>query len=108
MRFTRSLNCSLLCLYFLRTDKNARLVLRKSDHEPLRNNRGALKRLALLGALLMLTACQSTTQIAVTDTSCQAFEPIRYSRSDTAETVRQVRQHNAAFRTLCDNDNDKR
>lgn len=60
-----------------------------------------LKRLALLAALSSLTACQTTTPIAVTDTTCLAFEPITYSRKDTPVTARQVRQHNAAFRALC-------
>jgi hypothetical protein len=29
------------------------------------------------------------------------MEPITYSRLDTGETVTQIRQHNAAFRSLC-------
>jgi hypothetical protein len=29
------------------------------------------------------------------------MEPIHYSRSDTAETVMQIRRHNAAFGALC-------
>jgi hypothetical protein len=49
----------------------------------------------------MLTGCQTTTPTAVTDTACLAFEPITYSRKDTPLTNRQIRQHNAAFRTLC-------
>jgi hypothetical protein len=38
---------------------------------------------------------------AVIDTSCQAYEPIRYSRTDTEETKRQIRAHNAAYDALC-------
>lgn len=38
----------------------------------------------------------------VTDTSCSAFGPITYSAAgDTASTVLQVRQHNAAWIKLC-------
>jgi hypothetical protein len=37
----------------------------------------------------------------VVDTSCQAFEPIRYSRTDTDETRQQIREHNAAWDALC-------
>jgi hypothetical protein len=59
------------------------------------------KKLAPLAALLTLTACQTTTPTAVTDTACLAFEPITYSSKDTPLTYRQVRQHNAAFRSLC-------
>ena len=60
----------------------------------------ALKKLGLLGVLL-LTGCQTTTPISVVDTSCLAFEPIRASRKDTAETLDQVKGHNAAWDALC-------
>lgn len=60
-----------------------------------------LRKLAPLAALSLLTACQTTTPTAVTDTACLAFEPITYSRKDTALTSREIRQHNAAFRSLC-------
>ena len=59
------------------------------------------KKLALPAALSMLTGCQTTTPTAVTDTACLAFEPITYSRKDTPLTNLQIRQHNAAFRSLC-------
>ena len=59
------------------------------------------KKLAPLVALSMLTGCQTTTPTAVTDTACLAFEPITYSSKDTLLTSRQIRQHNAAFRSLC-------
>lgn len=55
----------------------------------------------MLAALLTLAACQSTTPTSVIDTSCLAMEPITYSRLDTAATVTQVRQHNAAYKALC-------
>ena len=61
----------------------------------------ALKPLLLLAVLLPLAACQTTTPISVTDTSCLAFQPIRYSRRDTPETAEQIRQHNAAWDSLC-------
>lgn len=60
-----------------------------------------LKTLAALAVLSMLTACQTATPSGVIDTSCLAFEPVTYSRKDTGDTVRQVRQHNAAFVALC-------
>lgn len=61
----------------------------------------ALKKLALLVLPLVVTACQTPTPIGGIDTSCQAFEPITYSRKDTAETMKQVREHNAAWDALC-------
>lgn len=45
--------------------------------------------------------CEEATQSAAVDTSCYAFAPIRYSRMDTAETRRQIREHNAAWDSLC-------
>ena len=58
--------------------------------------------LAALLSLWTLTACQ-TTQIAVgTDASCRAFKVITYAGTDHVETRRQVRGHNAAWRSLCE------
>ena len=45
--------------------------------------------------------CDEPDDPAVIDTSCEAFEPIRYSRTDTEETRRQIREHNAAWDALC-------
>lgn len=59
-----------------------------------------LKKLVLLAAL-SLAGCQGTTPISATDISCLAFEPIRASRKDSSETLRQVREHNAAWDALC-------
>lgn len=52
-------------------------------------------------SLTILTACGATTGTG-TDAACLAFAPITFSASrDTAETVRQVREHNAAWDALC-------
>jgi len=48
-----------------------------------------------------LTACE-TTQTGVIDTSCTAFVQIKFSSRDTPETVREIREHNAAWAALCD------
>jgi hypothetical protein len=45
--------------------------------------------------------CDEPAGPDVVDTSCQAFEPIRYSRTDTDETRQQIREHNAAWDVLC-------
>jgi hypothetical protein len=58
-------------------------------------------KLVPLAVLPMLIGCRTTTPTAVTDTACLAFEPITYSSKDTRITHRQIRQHNAAFRSLC-------
>lgn len=47
---------------------------------------------------LVLAGCTPT----VVDTACQSFGPITFSaKSDTPETVRQVRSHNAAWQAIC-------
>lgn len=59
--------------------------------------------LALLGTLF-LTACQTTTPVSGIDpraVACGAFEPITYSRKDTLPTIKQIRQHNAAYDVTC-------
>jgi hypothetical protein len=66
----------------------------------------ALKRLAPLAAVLAMAGCQATIptsgiETRVVDTSCAAFEPIRASRTDTEETRRQVKAHNAAWDAIC-------
>lgn len=56
--------------------------------------------IAALSALL-LAGC---TPAAPTDAACLVLRPISYSASrDTAETVREVREHNAALLALCPN-----
>lgn len=37
----------------------------------------------------------------VIDTSCQVFEPMRWSRNDTPATRAQAKQHNRAWESLC-------
>lgn len=61
----------------------------------------ALKKLAPLALLLPLQACATTTRTSVIDTSCKSFVAIHYSRKDTAGTIQQVREHNAAWDALC-------
>ena len=65
----------------------------------------AERRLCLVELSLLGTGgalqCEQPAQQVVVDTSCKAFAPIRYSRKDTPESVRQIREHNAAFDALC-------
>ena len=64
-----------------------------------------LKRPLLLARLLLLTlpvvACTTTTSTVAIDTSCQSFEPITWSQSDTSQTITEVKAHNAAWDALC-------
>ena len=53
-------------------------------------------------AMPMLTGCATMTATGGrTDVSCAAFEPIRWSRRDTDNTIRQAKEHNAAWKALC-------
>jgi hypothetical protein len=65
----------------------------------------ARSRLCLLELSLLGTGggvlCEQPARRVVVDTSCRAFAPIRYSRADSADTARQVREHNAAWDALC-------
>lgn len=54
-----------------------------------------------LSAMILLTSCQTPTT-ATTDPACLALETITFSASqDSPSTIRQIRQHNAALRALC-------
>ena len=81
--------------------KLLRQVRRKLSARRFKRRSSASKKLALLAALQVLAGCQTRTPIVVIDTSCTAFEPIRYSRTDTAKTKIQIRAHNAAWDSLC-------
>jgi len=59
--------------------------------------RRAMRAALLPMPLLILTGCATTTASVETDAvACSAFEPIRWSRRDTDNTIRQVKEHNAA------------
>ena len=55
-----------------------------------------------LTLLPILPGCATTTASVGTDAvACSAFEPIRWSNKDTEETIRQVKEHNAAWVAIC-------
>jgi hypothetical protein len=60
-------------------------------------------RVALLPIpLLILPGCATTTVTVGTDAvACSAFEPIRWSSRDTDDTIRQAKEHNAAWVAVC-------
>jgi hypothetical protein len=56
----------------------------------------------LLTPLLTLPGCATTTASVGTDAvACSAFEPIRWSKEDTDDTIRQAKAHNAAWKAVC-------
>ena len=59
----------------------------------------------MLVAMLSVTACTTTATTVTTDSQCLIFRPITYSaKADTKETVRQVREHNAVYGALCEDE----
>lgn len=62
-----------------------------------------LRRLVLVtigaGAIGVLTGCVTTT--ASGGTECARWRPIAWSRADTDDTIRAVKEHNAAWEALC-------
>ena len=57
--------------------------------------------LTLTAATLTLGACAMTTASGGTEVFCRSGEPIRWSRADTDETIRQAKAHNAVGAKLC-------
>lgn len=60
-----------------------------------------LKPAMLLCAMLSVSACVKPTGFGATDGACRAFSPISWSASDTDETIRDVKAHNAAHKAAC-------
>lgn len=63
------------------------------------------RKLPKLAMLLLLTLalenCSTTTGIGAIDGGCRAFKPIRWSKTDTPDTVLEVKAHNAAWLANC-------
>jgi hypothetical protein len=50
----------------------------------------------------ILAGCATATASVGTDAvACSAFEPMQWSKKDTDETIRQVKQQNAAWAAIC-------
>lgn len=55
-------------------------------------------------ATLTVASCATPTNTPAIEerVACEAFRPIIYSRkTDSDETIRQVREHNAAYDAIC-------
>jgi hypothetical protein len=62
----------------------------------------AMRAALLLMPFAILTGCATTTASVGSDVvACSAFEPIRWSKRDTDETIRQAKEHNAAWAAVC-------
>lgn len=55
-------------------------------------------------ATLAIAGCQTTGSAAIepgADTFCRIAKPITWSRLDSEATVREIKEHNAAWVRLC-------
>lgn len=43
----------------------------------------------------------TTASVGNDAVACSAFEPLRWSSKDTDDTIRQVKEHNAAWVSIC-------
>ncbi len=58
-------------------------------------------RIGAISALAVFLAGCETAGTVTSGAACEIFEPITYSRKDTAVTRDQVRSHNAAGKAAC-------
>lgn len=55
----------------------------------------------MLALGLTLAACQTTAGGETRSALCDQFKPMRWSSSDTVETIRQAKGHNAVGAAVC-------
>lgn len=55
----------------------------------------------MTSSLLGLTGCATTTGIAETKVFCASARSITWSSSDTDQTIKEVKAHNAVVARLC-------
>lgn len=58
---------------------------------------------AMLVAALMLISCQTTTSSGPDPSlvACRSFEPVTWSEDDSPQTIREIKEHNAAWKAVC-------
>ena len=55
--------------------------------------------------LLIPAACTRMTDFAATDLSCKAYRPISWSIKDSTITIKEIKDHNAVWKSLCKKQN---
>ena len=60
-----------------------------------------LKICGMILVMVILQGCQQNMSDKTNDSYCLLFEPIRYSKNDTAETINQVIKADAVFIKIC-------
>ncbi len=69
-------------------------------------SRGLQRPVTLCGLILLATltaSCQTTGSGAIDPAlvACASFKPVYWSKADTAQTVAQIKENNAAGKALC-------
>lgn len=59
-----------------------------------------IRLVTMMMVLGVISAC-TTPSVQSTRVACEAFRPVTWSRTDTPETVAEVKGHNAAYGALC-------
>lgn len=67
---------------------------------------GLMRPVTLCGLILLATltaSCQTTGSGAIDPAlvACASFKPVYWSKADTAQTVAQIKENNAAGKALC-------
>ncbi len=77
-------------------------ALRKAGWDEMVQIRRAMQAALLPMPLLILPGCATTTaSVATYAVACSAFDPIWWSSRNTDETIRQAKEHNAAWASIC-------
>jgi hypothetical protein len=50
---------------------------------------------------LSVAGCATTMGSGGTKVACTSFQPISWSKKDTDVTIKEVKQHNAAWKAVC-------
>lgn len=70
-----------------------------------RGSKSPSRRAATVAAMMLtvlLTSCQTMGTVAI-ESACLTFQPVSWSKNDTLTTIRQIREHNAVWKSLCQN-----
>lgn len=68
----------------------------------LTSKRQATLALTLIASTAILASCALMTGTSVSKhAGCESFKPITWSPNDTDETLKQIKAHNAVWKSLC-------
>jgi len=85
-------------------DAGAVTLEKRSKEMPMQTHCAAPKILFALATALLLAACATTTGTAEISpkAACAVWEPISWSKTDTDQTIREVKRNNARRDGFCE------